>query len=846
MSCRGRWFESGMIVIAVMIAAAAGDAQSSAARAARATAASAGVNVRMQNVVRQFVAQSGQQVIGLGSWISGRNYTATSDHDMRLVVSGGDPATALRQWQEARTRLRDLVRAEFGRDADRVLRTTNLYPPSQLMSGVENAADAVQRFRGLGQVPNLSATGVPRDAARFSEGLYGGGARVWTQGYERSAGRLFYGEGGRVFMGMTDLTHMSEGLGTFDVGGMANTSRQWMDHIDEAVRAGNGQQVAKYLDRLNRDLAKAKNLGRIEMDAALRTEMQSLSRALKANPEGVSALRGRIDAVLARGRQDATVLGAYSRSGPAGRAVLREVMADLAGQGRIRRILADAGNALSLDQALRAVTLYVELRRSTSYAAEEEFDRAYQSALAGAVGMANLPAGLAAELGAWALEAAKEQGFEFVASTQDAWDLMSGLYTAVGRTDLDEGRAYSLDDLVAKCDDEQALSTLVRAKAALASARELGDENARVDERVSEALYQRCWPVIRDAWLMEREKLAIEYEELCALMEKMPVLMSYTPSPIVVFGAAPVAVTVTARVAHPEFDRSRERLKTILARLCHTPNYVNLVWRWTGGEEGREPWIRNYRFTGSGRKPVAMTLEVRAGATGRWMNSPFSRTIVLPSGVDVLLESPPVPESASEPARTPPRDTAPTASREPVPATTGVTLIPGDNLVWKTLERAFYENGQPLAPPGPRNFEAVVDRVVNGERHQWRMDRLQFRFLVNGSDGGRGTGGSGTINFIPAVSNPGKRSFIKITLFGPPSTSVRIEMRDNSGLHPPVVLGPFRSSADQWGVEHNTEMTFPPAYRLAGGAARLEIRVIARCDLGGFDMVETYGLVSRD
>jgi hypothetical protein len=96
-------------------------------------------NARMQNVVKAFVQQTGQMVIGLGSWISGTNYDdvlagGKSDHDLRLVIrrNGLMRAPAEQEWQSARRARRKLIENEFKEDAGKVLSATNLYPPINL------------------------------------------------------------------------------------------------------------------------------------------------------------------------------------------------------------------------------------------------------------------------------------------------------------------------------------------------------------------------------------------------------------------------------------------------------------------------------------------------------------------------------------------------------------------------------------------------------------------------------------------------------------------------------------------------------------------------------------------
>jgi len=105
-------------------------------------------NVRVQNVLKKLVASNNREVVGLGSWISGKKYNdpltgGTSDHDMRLLLpQGTPPENALAEWRATQAKLKEMVKAEFGKDADRVLSTINLYPPTQLVQGVEDGADA--------------------------------------------------------------------------------------------------------------------------------------------------------------------------------------------------------------------------------------------------------------------------------------------------------------------------------------------------------------------------------------------------------------------------------------------------------------------------------------------------------------------------------------------------------------------------------------------------------------------------------------------------------------------------------------------------------------------------------
>ena len=73
--------------------------------------AQAPTNTRVMDVVKRTVGESGQSIIGLGSWVSGKKYGdplkgGASDHDMRLLLpQGTKPEDALKQWQTVRQKL---------------------------------------------------------------------------------------------------------------------------------------------------------------------------------------------------------------------------------------------------------------------------------------------------------------------------------------------------------------------------------------------------------------------------------------------------------------------------------------------------------------------------------------------------------------------------------------------------------------------------------------------------------------------------------------------------------------------------------------------------------------------
>ena len=174
-------------------------------------AADTATNVRVQEVIKEIVGDTNQKFIGLGSWITGQNYRdplfgGTSDHDIKLILPfGTSDDEALKAYKNARKTLTDRIRAKFGSDADKVLKSINLYPPTQLHRTIPSADAAKSTFRQWGVVPNL---GIPEGALTedildktTKEGLFGKGSSTFIQWDEIKRGKTFYKDPrtGKVF-----------------------------------------------------------------------------------------------------------------------------------------------------------------------------------------------------------------------------------------------------------------------------------------------------------------------------------------------------------------------------------------------------------------------------------------------------------------------------------------------------------------------------------------------------------------------------------------------------------------------------------------------------------------------
>jgi hypothetical protein len=581
------------------------------------------MTARMQRVVAQFVEQTGHRVVASGSWISGKgfNFAAGSDFDMRLVIEGtGTEAQQLAKWRQAQSKMAALIEKEFGTQAGAALKATNLYPPNQLMRGVENTADALERFQQLNRVPNLGFGGpvTPQTPAKFAEGLYGKGAGAYTQGYERTAGCLFYSNNGRCVTGLSEMAHLGEETAKYTAAGTANTAGQWAEKALAEIAAGRGEKVAKYLERLERDLIKSRSMSQLPIDEAFRSELRSMKDLLKKSPGELANVAEDVARMVSRGKMEAAVLGSFENAGMIRRAYLRVMLDGVAAGNKVGALLAKifkaVGKVASPMQIINGVCF--------AFAVHETAQAAGSEGALGAIGMACSHLKWLASLGSplilmelttEILKEAEAGGYAMAAGSQEAWDLMSGIYSAWGRADVDPDprRKLTLADMVANFQYENKLEAIVYGQAIRASTRNLGAATGEADMAVAQAIFEKCWPVIRDAWRWERDNLASEYLVMGSEIVHTPIVIYYRPnSPKLVDGEA--KVVCEAASADRKMAERIERMAQIIRILYGKGSgvAVNYYWDPKGYSVGDRDWQRGFTYKANGIYPVKVQLAV--------------------------------------------------------------------------------------------------------------------------------------------------------------------------------------------------------------------------------------------
>ena len=206
---------------------------------------------------------SGGALVSQGSWTAPKggyrdplgNFPRPSDHDLRVLVPDGmNQAEALQFYQQTRARVASRVRAKFGANAERVLRSINIYPPEQLMAGVTTEAEAIERFSKLGM-------GTPNLGGLRPEGLWTEGRFPFARGYERTTGRIFYNKGGKMQQGFADI--VSDIVSGADdavpqtLVGASQNAAAFAQKVAHAVETGHPEDAIKSLERTKTNLGKS-------------------------------------------------------------------------------------------------------------------------------------------------------------------------------------------------------------------------------------------------------------------------------------------------------------------------------------------------------------------------------------------------------------------------------------------------------------------------------------------------------------------------------------------------------------------------------------------------------------
>lgn len=508
----------------------------------------------VEELVTDYVAKSGNKVVGLGSWIKGNRYRNPllfpgdpSDHDMTLILDSKDPGELKRAWKRFQKFMKNGLEEKLHglppEDVQRVLDSVNIYPPDQLTADIFDQADAVAKYRRLGGKPNLGRESV--------EGIWGKGKKPFVQAYSNQAGRTFYRDSkGVVRKGFTDLDNMIQGFGRFTTYNTAHLSSQFAEKASEALLQNKPALVLKDLKRLDQYLRKSKSMAGLsgasltnpEIESALKNyqrilhdtlaqeaaKAKKLGRAFdpeipgflrKVREKWLSQNRGLVE----KGLQYAKLEAAYCRQVAAGTDEAARFLARLKGN-RLRRFLALVRKGVDQSKRLGGAGMKLAgkvpwgkvLKAAAALGAAMDaysvYDAYRKQGLEAALRQANLSAILtvfpSAAVSEFILEYAKDRGYDLVTRYQDCQDLVSGIYSVKGRERV--GRGLSLEKLARNCYQQSQVVALLRHHARQAADKRLAHASA-ADRQSAQAvalrLTEKCQGPILEAWHRQRLEL---------------------------------------------------------------------------------------------------------------------------------------------------------------------------------------------------------------------------------------------------------------------------------------------------------------------------------------------------
>ena len=588
----------------------------------------------MNDAVKQTVRQTGTEAAGVGSWISRQKYRGpltggTSDHDMRVVLTGEtDEAKMVQKWKDFQGSLKSNIRA-VGKarglsqaEIDKLVGSTNVYPPNQVMAGVENADEAVAKFKSLKAAPSLGNEPI--------EGLWGKGAKGYAQHYESKAGRHFFidQKSGRVVAGATDLLHLEEGLGVFNTAGEVNKGNQWAQKALEKLDTEGASKASKHVERLRQSLNKARSLERVGMRADY---LDDIARGAVKDPAVIRE-------AVARAQRELSLLEKLSReANPGNRELLRGILNENLGKwAQLRGTFWKYAGRVPTDKLLRGLQLFGYYARSHYVAgmAAEDLRSGALAALPELGYIAGLAPGLAMDMAVCTLEAARAGAYNTVAGFQECTSLVEGISMVKGRES--EHKGMTIEQMALRFPDtaegRNRMMSFIWYQSVNASYREQGGQLVS-DPNVAKAVYNKCagdivsrWREQRLAWIGEFNKHYREYMRLVA--GNRPVL-TFSPSDEVPLrdqggGKKAAVVTISASTAQNR-DRMNETLAKMRASLKALEGkggdvlFVSETYRmavdgkWLGAEYS--PSSKTYTYRALGTHSAALRHELSLTAT---------------------------------------------------------------------------------------------------------------------------------------------------------------------------------------------------------------------------------------
>ncbi|MEZ5345083.1 MAG: tetratricopeptide repeat protein [Pyrinomonadaceae bacterium] len=562
--------------------------------------------------VIQTVKRAGGKVVAVGSWVSGKKYLdpllgGTSDHDLRLVFEGSEPL-AKAKYNQIRREIVRQINERFGAEAPKVLQSINLYPPEVLLEGLDDADDALRKLMQEGINPNLGEA--------VTEGLWGKGAKAFRDAYEAKAGRMIWKEGNLIRSGFADLLPaFGENAGIYTLQGAGNTSRQFADKVDDALKAGDAKGVQKSLERLRNTIRKGRDLGRFgkagylddllkELDDCCKNDLKKLAEAVD-DP----AFQRKLAKSLQRAKIEAELMLRYAaETNPQTIQIIREMME--AGGGRWARAreaffkygdeVLRLGGKVNWEKAFKGFFAVLAIYQVYDYYkkfSEADLQGILENALIDATFAisAKFIIGFVPIVLKAIMDDAIDFGYAVITNQQDCLDLIAGIYEVKGRESLDVNQRAerSIEQLATQYENDQKVEAVVALHARNAAMR-----NGKEDPKAEKILYDKCSKEIVDRWRLQRIEIISQAIEILKSVEKdfaaFELVGSIDPQEVWVFDGKKAKVKADAKLLgddtqiRQKLQLFADKIKSLGGESKAVAVSVNKVYQWIPGVEDED------------------------------------------------------------------------------------------------------------------------------------------------------------------------------------------------------------------------------------------------------------------
>lgn len=490
----------------------------------------------VDKALQDYVKQSGNRVIDMGSWIEGSTYrnpltsVDPSDHDMMPIfdsqkLTKNQMATKWKRMQNfMRGRIEKGLKAANPKiskaEIDRVMKSVNIYPPDPIVTGVIDEKDAIKKFNKLGAKPNLGGAPV--------EGIWGKAKKPFTQAYSESAGRTYFRDPkGLVRKGFTDLDNLMTGYGKFEAKAVNELCEQFAKKARLAMLEGRGADALKNLKRLNQYLRKGKNAAGLtgfettnpklleamaDADGLDIKDAETMQKWLERNQKILRQGFSQADDQLMWLKEVADLEDAEKLKFVKGMRgdKFRRFMSWAKGLHYKINQAAGAGKAAvakvpwdKVFKAAIALGVAIELYNAASLYESDGWEAANQSLSLAVINV--IPTNI---LGQMMIDYATEVGYDLMAAPQSCLNLISGIYEVKGRQHVGEGE--QIEDLAKRCMEEECVAQAVKKHAEAASRKQLDKESyagVKGARSIQARLLGKCLPVVLQAWKRERYQL---------------------------------------------------------------------------------------------------------------------------------------------------------------------------------------------------------------------------------------------------------------------------------------------------------------------------------------------------